>query len=277
MQGKLVTMSPGTRVPLTWVLLSLVLLTTACGRSSPVAPSSQPTSPPEVLVVVDPPPLVPVVPVPPVPALPPPPPAPTLAVTRILCFGDSLTAGYVAPTARVLLAAVADAYPTQLQLLLSRRYEGQVFTVENAGVFGEWADEGKDRIVSVVRASRPDVVVLMEGVNDINALGTGGVAVALDALENMLRDARALGVRVFLASLPPQRPGNLGAEPTRVNDLNRGIRDLATRQQVVFVDINRAFGGDLTLIGPDGLHPTAAGYQRMAQAVFDALRVNFER
>jgi lysophospholipase L1-like esterase len=82
---------------------------------------------------------------------------------------------------------------------------------------------------------------------------------------------------VLLASLPPQRADpRLGTTPVLVDELNAGIRSLAGRQSVLFVDVNRAFAGNLSLIGPDGVHPTEAGYQRIAQAVFDALRTNFE-
>jgi len=69
----------------------------------------------------------------------------------------------------------------------------------------------------------------------------------------------------------------LAAEPNLVLELNEGIRSLSARQQVTFVDVHRAFGGDLSLIGPDGLHPTAAGYQRIADTVFQALKSAFER
>lgn len=203
---------------------------------------------------------------------------PTLSVSRILCFGDSLTVGFISQTTSVLMAVVDEAYPTRLQLLLNTGYPSQSIVVDNAGVYGEWADDGKERIVATVRAARPDVVVLMEGANDINGAGEKGVGLALDGLENMLRDARALGAKVFLASIPPQRSGGrLAAEPNLVLELNEGIRSLSARQQVTFVDVHRAFGGDLSLIGPDGLHPTAAGYQRIADTVFQALKSAFER
>jgi lysophospholipase L1-like esterase len=46
---------------------------------------------------------------------------------------------------------------------------------------------------------------------------------------------------------------------------NDGLRDVANAEDVTLVDIYQAFGGDTTtLIDCDGLHPTAAGYQRIA-------------
>jgi len=37
------------------------------------------------------------------------------------------------------------------------------------------------------------------------------------------------------------------------------------------VDLETAFGSDESLIGSDGLHPTAAGYQLIAQSFYDVL------
>jgi lysophospholipase L1-like esterase len=46
----------------------------------------------------------------------------------------------------------------------------------------------------------------------------------------------------------------------------------------VLVDVNAAFGGVAgDLIGPDGLHPTDAGHQRIAETFFAAIRGQFER
>jgi lysophospholipase L1-like esterase len=44
------------------------------------------------------------------------------------------------------------------------------------------------------------------------------------------------------------------------------------------VDLHAAFGGTATteLIGPDGLHPTEAGYQKIADTFFAAIKSTLE-
>ena len=49
---------------------------------------------------------------------------------------------------------------------------------------------------------------------------------------------------------------------------------MAAAEGVPLVDVYEAFGGDLTLISSDGLHPNAAGYQRTADAFFQKLSVD---
>jgi hypothetical protein len=51
---------------------------------------------------------------------------------------------------------------------------------------------------------------------------------------------------------------------------------LAQANGVEFIDTEGAFAGDLTLLGPDGLHPNAAGYERMAQAFHDRIVAKYE-
>ena len=70
----------------------------------------------------------------------------------ILAFGDSLTAGVGAKS--------GSAYPDALQALTGRR-------VVNAGVSGETTAGGVARLPSVLEAVGPDLVMLMEGGNDI--------------------------------------------------------------------------------------------------------------
>ena len=51
----------------------------------------------------------------------------------------------------------------------------------------------------------------------------------------------------------------------------------AMETDVAFVDVFAAFHGDATtLIGPDGLHPTADGYRVMAGAFFDSIKAALE-
>jgi hypothetical protein len=45
----------------------------------------------------------------------------------------------------------------------------------------------------------------------------------------------------------------------------------------VLVDLYPVFEGNLdTLLGPDGLHPTEAGYQKMAETFFATIRERLE-
>lgn len=177
-----------------------------------------------------------------------------------------------------LFADIPTSYPTQLLEILTRRYSTQTFTVVNEGRRGEWAEEGAVRFLGRLRAVQPEAVLLLEGVNDLNALGSRGVGATIRALDSMVRDARAQGARVFLATLPPARPGSRnGADVADVIPLlNAEIVRLAASREAVLVDVAGAFGRDLSLLGPDGLHPNEAGYQRMAVAFFEAIRTALE-
>jgi lysophospholipase L1-like esterase len=49
-------------------------------------------------------------------------------------------------------------------------------------------------------------------------------------------------------------------------------------EEATVVDIYAAYGGvaSTDLIGPDGLHPTDAGYSKIAGTFFDAIRQRLE-
>ena len=80
-------------------------------------------------------------------------------------------------------------------------------------------------------------------------------------------------------TLTPQRSGSLkGTAPDVVRDLNGRIRDLCRRYQNGCADLYAAFGNEQSpLIGADGLHPTPAGYDVIAETFFDVITRLFER
>jgi lysophospholipase L1-like esterase len=53
--------------------------------------------------------------------------------------------------------------------------------------------------------------------------------------------------------------------------VNARLASLAVETGAVLVDIYAAFGDGAGLIGPDGLHPTEAGYQKIAETFYDAI------
>jgi len=71
------------------------------------------------------------------------------------------------------------------------------------------------------------------------------------------------------------------ADPAMVAALNDAIRavaqDYATDSRFLLVDMFAAFPADqlTTLMSPDGLHPSEAGYAFMAQVYCDAIVAHF--
>jgi lysophospholipase L1-like esterase len=218
-------------------------------------------------------------------------PLPQLTTTKFLAFGDSLTAGEVSqPTGgrsvdsarniRLVLVPSA-AYPTQLLALLRTRYTAQSaqLQVTNAGRPGEWAEDGALRLPGVLSSNRPEAVLLLQGVNELFALGVPGVARASRAIDTMAREVRGRGARLFLATLPPSRStGPAAVTNTLIQSLNAQIRTTARGENAVLVDLHQALSADVNrYIGIDGIHPTEAGYQRMADIFFAAIREELER
>jgi lysophospholipase L1-like esterase len=186
---------------------------------------------------------------------------PRLSTTRILAFGDSITAG-----------EVFDTYPERLRAKLAIRYQTQTPSVVNDGLSGENAfPSGRGRLPSAIDATRAGALLLMEGTNDLNG-GATGASLAIQALTDMVRLAKSRGVVVLLATIPPQRPGGVrNFTAPLVAGFNDNVRALAQSEGVPLVDIYAVMIGDLSLIGPDDLHPTVQGHEVIAQAFFNAI------
>jgi acyl-CoA thioesterase I len=245
---------------LTAALLGLAAVTAGCG-AAPTSPT--PGDPPVTTPPEQPPP-------------PPPPTPPTLRYTKIVAFGDSMTEGVTASLSFLLLLDPSQAYPSKLQGKLLARYTAQAITVWNEGKAGEWAATGVSRLPGVVTAHRPEIVILMEGVNDLN--NGARLTTTVNWMEEMVKTCTYQGIAVMLAGIPPQVPGGLRAgSADRVTPYNERLRAMALAKGAEFVDIEAAFGGDLSLISSDGLHPNAAGYERMAQTFYDRIVALYEQ
>jgi lysophospholipase L1-like esterase len=190
---------------------------------------------------------------------------------------------------RLVAAAVdvAGAYPTVLDDLLDRRYRLQDPVVINEGLSGERVtdsaggtnDVALARLRTALAVHGPQVVLLMEGVNDINGwrLIPNVVTNVRNALRDYVREIRGRGIPVFLATIAPERPGACRAFAVDIIPVaNDAIRTLAIAENVPLVDVYGAFGGDGSLLGDDGLHPSPAGYQRIAETFFATIRERLE-
>lgn len=214
---------------------------------------------------------------------------PSISKTRFLAFGDSITLGEVSfpvsssgglGTSFKLIQVPSAAYPTVLGKQLIARYTSQEdsISVANYGLGGEKAVNARDRFIAALGTARPDVVLLMEGSNDI-ALGEDGAASsAAREIGIMVGEARRRGMFVFLATTAPGRPGGSKTiSPILLTDYNNRMRSVAGSTGATLLDINAALATDVTrYIGVDGLHPNEAGYAKIAETFYNAIRSQFE-
>ena len=203
---------------------------------------------------------------------------PKLKFTRFLSFGDSLTAGVISQGPTFLLVVAPDSYPARLEGMLRLRYRFQnsAPVVLNEGVGGEFTTDGLRRLRGVLQQHRPEVLLLMEGTNDLLIRGAD---TAIANLKLMIAEAKALNIQVALATVPPQRSGGLrhrDAVAATVPGFNDRIRELAAAEKVVLIDVYNGMKDDLSLIGLDDLHPTVFGYEVMARIYLEAIEKGFE-
>ena len=206
---------------------------------------------------------------------------PMLGVTRILAFGNSLTAGVLSGSS----VSGGRSYPAQLEQRLRSAYRAQSIRVLDEGLPGELAAEAPGRLASALARHRPEVVLLMEGTNDLG-FPDDRSATALAAIDGMLRNIGYEGATAVVATIPPVRPASHALHAARIPDFNRGLRAVAAGRGAALVDIHGVLargrcvpggGRPLPCIGPDGLHPTAEGYGLMADAFFDHLVRKYDR
>lgn len=222
-------------------------------------------------------------------------PAPNaLGGTRFVAYGDSITFGVessfdeedgVPP----IMAAPGDDYPAQLDGQLEAQFTTQDFVVDNFGVPGETAATAvsSGRFAQALASRRPQAVLILEGINDLN--GGRSVGATVGSLAEMVSIARVYEATVLIAtmyqtcySVDPNTGRVRENSNTQIGDFNAAVRAMtASQQDVYLVDLAAAFGnncgpsGGVNLIGNDGLHPTVSGFTRMANTFGTMLRSVF--
>lgn len=206
-----------------------------------------------------------------------------LTRTRFLAFGDSLTSGEVtAPIAgsggiSKLVVVPTAAYPAVLQGQLQSTYPSQSadISVSNQGRGGETIFDGVIRFESVFASSRADAVLLQEGVNGLNP---GDVDASTSLMRVMVQRAKNGGAKVFVGSMLPTISGRQRTQnATALVAYDTSLQSMCTQEGAIYVDLYNGILPQMeTLIGIDGLHPTEAGYRRIADLYFAAIKAELQ-
>ena len=146
----------------------------------------------------------------------------------------------------------------------------------NRGIGGQTTPQMLIRFRPDVIALSPKAVVILAGTNDISG-NTGPMTLAeIEAnLESMTELARLHNIRVVLASVLPVNNYTERSKlffplrpPDQILELNRWIKDYATRNNYIYLDYFSAMVDDKGLLqrdlSEDGLHPNDKGYAVMA-------------
>ena len=208
--------------------------------------------------------------------------SPRIRLTRFMAFGDSLTAGeQVVPGGddTETRANPETAYPAVLARLLSARYTTQSLTVINRGKSAEQSERALGRFVDSIKEFSPEAVIILEGVNDIIAAESAalGIDTAERGVSALAADARNRHLRVYLVTLPPTKAGRRRVPLSTIQAFNDRLRVIARGEGALLIDVFSALAPDVdAMVGSDGLHLTEAGYRRVAETVFAAIRDDLE-
>jgi len=166
--------------------------------------------------------------------------------STILAFGDSLTYGVGSKGGK--------AYPEALSDLTGLK-------VINAGKSGETTSQGVLRFPVILEKYSPELVVLLEGGNDI--LRNQPASVTKINLLTMVELARAQGISVVLMGVPKKSL----------------FSDSAPLYEEIAEKYDLAFDGELLsdlLRSPkykaDPIHLNSEGYQKLAEGIYQVLK-----
>jgi lysophospholipase L1-like esterase len=188
--------------------------------------------------------------------------------TRIVALGDSTTAG--TPGFQSPLEAPPKGRgdeTSQYAFWLIRAHPD--WEVLNRGVNGERSDQIAARFARDVLDLSPAAVVIIAGVNDVYQ--GRPVDHVTRQLRAMYDRAAHAGIKVVAGTIVPYNTAT-AEQNARMGQINEWIRS-QTRVEpgIAFVDTRAAVAApgspDRLAESPDGLHPSAVGYRRMAEAI----------
>jgi lysophospholipase L1-like esterase len=199
---------------------------------------------------------------------------PSLDENKYICFGDSITYGYMNR-----LPTPEAGYPLRLEAILNQNF-GPSAAI-NEGIGGENTLEGLSRIDSVISTQAARYILIMEGTNDVLNLEVS-IDVSIFNLREMIRKCLEAGVFPTLATIIPRRDflwATMSIIRERHLYLVEQIRKIPPDFPVSFVDQYEIFftypssdGGLLSLLSDDLKHPSEKGYQVMAEAWFNEIK-----
>ena len=175
---------------------------------------------------------------------------------RVVCLGDSLTAG-------LGLSSTDQAYPALLEDRL--KHSGFDYEVINAGVSGDTSAGGLRRLDWSLQGDVRVLIVALGANDGLRGLPPSELRSNLEAI---VAAAQKRHVRVLLLGM--EAPPNFGAGYTK--EFRAVYSKVASDRNVPLVPFFlEGVAGVGRLNQTDGIHPTAEGQQRVADTIWRSL------
>ena len=188
----------------------------------------------------------------------------------MLAFGDSVTRGEASSSDGPLTG-----YPMLLEQKMDTFYGGHFFTI-NAGQGGEKTSAGKLRLPGLLDTYHPDVVLLMEGVND--ALTDAIFEKTKNNLRTMIQSCKSRGIDVIIGTITPVKSDadkDRFEQQQRIQSFIPAIQDLARTEKVpqarVYENFTATPNWSTLLNDYSGNHPNDRGYAVVRDAFYSSV------
>lgn len=190
-----------------------------------------------------------------------------------LFYGDSITHG-------VLHTAGARCFSEHFTERLRFELERPDDVVLNTACSGHNTRQMLSHFPLRVARFKPDVLLLMAGMNDCNSRLADGQYVPLDEfcanLASMISAVRGWGGEVILQTVTPVLPDQAPERELTLPQYNAAMRSLAAELAVPLIDhaaVWEALAAKLPAYMADAFHPNAYGHILLAYTLFRALGV----
>lgn len=196
---------------------------------------------------------------------------------KIVFLGDSITEG---GRDRSDPASLGSEYVELFYNKLRNLYEDIPFIVRNRGISGDCVADMRARLEADVLSEKPDVVVVLAGVNDVVRERAPGETFDADAFaadyEDILRRVKECGAKLivaepFLFAVPDKKRfrRNFDAALAKIRALAAQYADAHVSLDEIFAGVSQNAG--IAAYSPDGVHPTHRAERLIADNIIKKL------
>ncbi|MCE9546050.1 MAG: sialate O-acetylesterase [Planctomycetia bacterium] len=191
---------------------------------------------------------------------------------RVACVGDSITKGAGAGN--------GESYPAQLGVLLGAKYDVRNFGVNGATLLKSGdSPYWRRKELKAALGFQPNIVIIKLGTNDSKPLNWKHKDQYAADMKAMIGQFAALPSKpkIFLGRPTVVARDNFGIQAAVVKGEIWPLLDQVARDEKLTVIDFATPLADRPALLPDGVHPNAEGYKKLAAAARDALLAEPEK